>query len=395
MPLRLIGSLLVLALIYLDNNATTQPRQEVIEAQAQAATRFWANSASPHGMGQAAQQALLQAKKSIASHLGCRAGELVLTSGATEANNLALAGVFEAEQFRRVPRKHILVSSIEHPSVLEVAEALETRGAQVEQIEVDAAGRLNLEDLKSKLTTDTLLVSVMAANNEVGTLQPIADVAEACREVGAYCHTDATQWVGRLPVNLAELGVDLLSASAHKLHGPKGVGLLFVRSGLSIAEQQHGGGHQGGKRSGTVDVTGAIGFAKAIESAALVSDWESVEELREQLFEGLAQGAGPIERVSPADGCLPNTLNVRFKGIDSEALMASAPTICCSPGSACSHAVPKPSHVLTAMGMDREAAGECLRFSLSQATSATEIEQTIELLSEAVGYVRSVLEEAA
>jgi cysteine desulfurase len=319
----------------------------------------------------------------------------VITSGATEANNLALAGVFEAEQFRRKPRKHVLVSAIEHPSVLEAAESLGRRGAIVDQIEVDALGRLSLADLRSKLTQETLLVSVMAANNEVGTLQPITEVVEACREVGAYCHTDATQWIGRLPLNLAQWGVDLLSASAHKLHGPKGVGLLFVRTGVPLAEQQHGGGHQGGKRSGTVNVPGAVAFAQAMESAADESDWCSVQALRERFFEGLARTAGPVERISPADGCLPNTLTLRFSGVDSEALMASTPTICCSPGSACSHATPTPSHVLIAMGLDCKAARECLRFSLSQATTAAEIDQAIKLLAEASGYVRYMLEEAA
>ncbi len=346
-------------------------------------------------LGQEAKHALDVAKQAIATHLGCHASELVLTSGATEANNLALAGVFEAEQFRREPRNQVLVSAIEHPSVLEVAETLEKRGALVDHIEVDAAGRVNLEDLRSKLTPYTLLVSVMAANNEVGTLQPIADVVQVCHQVGAYCHTDATQWLGRMPMNLAKWGVDLLSASAHKLHGPQGVGLLYSRTGLPLCAQQHGGGHQGGKRSGTVNVPGAVAFAQALQAAADQPDWSSVENLRERLFEGLVAMASPVERISPIEGCLPNTLNVRFTGVDSEALMASAPMICCSPGSACSHATPQPSHVLMAMGLDREAAGECLRFSLSQATTVEDIDQAIELLSEAASYVRSSLEDAA
>lgn len=385
----------VLALIYLDNNASTQPRQEVVEALALAQTRHWANASSPHGLGSEAQKALQAAKQSIAAHLGCRSSELILTSGATEANNLALAGVYDAEQFRRQPRKRILVSSIEHPSVLEAAEALEARGALVSHIEVDSTGRLNLGDLRAKLNEETLLVSVMAANNEVGTLQPIAEIAEACRAAGAYCHTDATQWLGRIPLQVADWGVDLLSASAHKLHGPKGVGILFAKSGLPLAEQQRGGGHQGGKRSGTIDVPCAVAFARALDLAAEHSDWQSVRELRERLFRGLEQSASPIERISPENGCLPNTLNVRFNGIDSEALMAAASTVCCSPGSACSHATPQPSHVLMAMGLQRDAAGECLRFSLSQATTAAEVDQAVALLSEAASYIRSVLEETA
>ncbi len=315
----------------------------------------------------------------------------MLTSGATESNNLALAGVFEAEQYRRKARKHVLVSAIEHPSVLEVAEALEAQGAIVEQIQVDTNGRINLDDLHSKLTQHTLLVSVMAANNEVGTIQPMTEVAEACHQVGAFCHTDATQWLGRIPLNLAEWNVDLLSASAHKLHGPKGIGLLFIREGLPIAEQQHGGGHQGGKRSGTVDVPRALGFATALHAAAENSDWGPVRALRERLFEGLVQSAALVQRISPIDNCLPNTLTVRFIGVDSQALMASARTICCSPGSACSHASPKPSHVLMAMGLDRDEAAECLRFSLSQATTTAEIDQAIKTLSEAARYVRSAL----
>jgi len=388
------GSTAVLALIYLDNNATTRPRLVVAEALAEAEARYWGNSASPHCLGQEARRAFQAAKQAIGAHLGCRPNELVLTSGATESNNLALAGVFEAEQFRLKPRKRVLVSAIEHPSVLEVAESLEKRGALVEQVEVDATGRVDLADLSSKLTPDTLLVSVMAANNEVGTLQPIGEVTNACRQVGAYFHTDATQWLGRLPINVAEWDVDLLSASAHKLHGPKGVGLLFARAGLPIAEQQHGGGHQGGKRSGTLDVPRAIAFAKALHAAAEDSDWEPVRSLRERLFSGLAQSAAPVQRISPVDGCLPNTLTLRFNGVDSEALMAASPSICCSPGSACSHATPKPSHVLMAIGLDRDAAGECLRFSLSQSTTAAEIDQAIQILSEAASYVRTALEEA-
>ena len=385
----------VLTLIYLDHNATTQPRQEVIEAQAEAERRYWANSASPHGLGQEAKRAFQGAKQKIATYLGCQASELILTSGATEANNLAITGIFEAEQFRRQPRKHILVSAIEHPSVLEVAEALETRGALVDQIEVDSSGRVDMADLLSKLTAETLLFSVMAANNEIGTLQPVVEVAQACREVGAFCHTDATQWLGRLPINLGQWGVDLLSASGHKFHGPKGVGLLYAKAGLPLVEQQHGGGHQGGKRSGTVDVPGAVALARALALANEHNNWEDVRKLRERLYEGLKRGATPVERISPVEGCLANTLNVRFKGVDSEALMASAPSICCSPGSACSHATPQPSHVLTAIGLDREAASECLRFSLSQATTSEEIDQAVSVLCEAANYVRSALEEAA
>jgi cysteine desulfurase len=382
------------ALIYLDNNATTQPRQEVIEAQAEAEFNYWANSASPHGLGQNAKEALNEAKRAIAAHLGCRGSDLVLTSGATEANNLAMAGVYDAEQFRRQPRKRILVSSIEHPSVLEAAEALEKRGAQIYQIEVDSKGRVDLTDMHSKLNESTLLVSLMAANNEVGTLQPITEVAQACRKVGAYCHTDATQWLGRMPINVGEWGVDLLSANAHKLHGPKGVGVLYIKNSVALAEQQHGGGHQGGKRSGTVDVPGAVAFARALALAAEHPDWQGVRELRERLFQGLEEGACPIERISPKEGCLPNTLNVRFNGIDSEALMAAAPSICCSPGSACSHATPQPSHVLMAMGLQRDAANECLRFSLSQDTTAEDIDLAVVVLSKAAGYVRSALETA-
>jgi cysteine desulfurase len=327
--------------------------------------------------------------------LGCQARDVVITSGATEANNLALAGVFDAEQLRKNPRRRLLVSAIEHPSVLEAAEALQARGALVEKIEVDAVGGVKLNDLRSKLTPDTLLVSVMAANNEVGTLQPIAEIADACHQVGAYCHTDATQWLGRIPINLADWGVDLMSASAHKLHGPKGVGLLFARKGLPLVSQLHGGGHQGGKRSGTVDVSGVIAFARALQLVSGNSDWETVRALRERLFEGLAGSAAPIERISPVDGCLPNTLNIRFNGVDSEALMAATPMICCSPGSACSHATPRPSHVLMAIGLNNSAARECLRFSLSNATTSAEVDQAIRLLSEAVAYVRHALEEAA
>ena len=208
----------------------------VIEAQAQAEARYWGNSASPHLLGREAKKAFFEARKDIALHLGCRPGEIILTSGATESNNLALSGSYEAEQLRKTPRKHVLVSAIEHPSVLEVADALAEKGAIVDRIKVDSFGFIDLPDFRSKLTHQTILVSVMAANNEVGALQPIADIARFCKEAGAFFHTDATQWLGRIPLNIKKWGVDLLSASAHKLHGPKGVGLLFARSSVPILE---------------------------------------------------------------------------------------------------------------------------------------------------------------
>lgn len=381
-------------LIYLDNNASTRPHQVVLEAWLDAQRRYWANGTSPHGMGNEARLAFQSSKRSIAALIGCRPSELLITSGATESNNLALLGVYRAEQLRRNPRRSVLVSAIEHSSVLEVAELLRDEGASVQYINVDKEGRLDLDDLASKISMETLLVSVMAANNEVGTIQPIHEVSKICREFGTLFHSDATQTLGKLPLDLGKLGVDLLSASAHKFHGPKGIGLLFARSGVSLLEQQKGGGHQGGRRSGTIDIAGTLALSKALELAHENPCWSEVESLRERLFKGLRDKVS-VERISPVLNCLPNTLSVRFCGIDSQALMASVPMVCCSSGSACSHSTPSPSHVLLAMGLDRQASDECLRFSLSQTTTPEEIDLTVDMLVDAVSYILSVMQEVA
>lgn len=381
--------------VYLDNNATTRPFEAVIEAQAHASRLAWMNSSSPHILGRDAKLHLMNAKKQISRALGCSPGELIFTSGATESNNLAVAGCFDAEQYRRNPRKKLLISSIEHPSVLEAAEALRKKGAIVEHLPVDREGRIVLSALKSAIGPDVLLVSVMAANNEVGTLQDISAIAAICHEAGAFMHTDATQWMGRALINLRSWSVDLLSASSHKLHGPKGIGILYVKRGTPVEGQIYGGGHQGGLRSGTADVPSVVGFAKAVELIPDHDTWKRVAQLREDLFNGLQMKLSKISRNSPLNNCLPNTLNVCFEGADSEAIMASAPEICCSPGSACSHAVPKPSHVLLAMGLDQNKASQSLRFSLSYMTTRAEIDQTIVAISAAVLYVRQEMEMAA
>ena len=318
-----------------------------------------------------------------------RRREIVWTSGATEADNVALKGVVEASP---PGRGRVLLGATEHKAVLDTGEWLLSQGVTVDLVPVDADGLPDATALRELLDDDVAVVSVMLANNETGVIAPVAELADLAHEVGALFHTDATQAPGRIPVDLSELGVDLASFSAHKMYGPKGIGCLYVSRPVRLAPHMHGGGHERGLRSGTLNVPGIVGFGAA---AALAAEKEPADSSRyralvESMVGGLQERVDGVELVAAKAARLPNTANLRFHGTDGEAVMANAPLVATSSGSACTSQVPTASHVLRAMGMSDAEAAECLRFSVGRQTSEHDIDQAVAQLASAVARVRQL-----
>jgi cysteine desulfurase len=373
--------------IYLDHAATTPVAPAVLEAMLPYFTDVSANAGSLHGPGQAARAAVDASRRRIAHALGARPAEIVFTSGATEANNWALAGVAAS----RVSG-HVVVSAIEHHAVLEPADALKRLGFELTVVPVDAQGRVDPDDVSSALRDDTILVSIMQANNEIGTIQPIADIARCAHARGVPVHTDATQTFGAIDVDVDALGVDLLSASAHKRYGPKGVGLLYVRQGTSLAPLLRGGAHERGRRAGTENVPGIVGFSRAIEIALAGRDEEArrVSSLRDRLEAG-ALTLGGARRNGGLAERLPGIASVSFAGCDSESLLMALDLrgIAASSGSACTAGSLEVSHVLKAVGLSKEEAAGTVRFSLGRHTSEADVEETLAALREIVPSMRS------
>ena len=377
--------------IYLDYNATTPVAPEVLEEMLPwFSQQFW-NAASAHGPGGTAAEAVDSARARIARTISVRPSEIIFTSGATEANNLALKGVM-----RSAPRtrNRILIGATEHKAVLDTAEFLRSQGFELQIIPVDPTGAVGLGQLLPLLDQRTALVSVMAANNETGALAPIEQLASATHEVGAVFHTDATQALGRIPLDLVALGVDLASFSAHKLYGPKGVGGLFVNRKVHLEAQLHGGGHERGFRSGTLNVPGIVGFGAAAQFAESRLATESLrqEKLIGRFLHGFSSETDALRVVTGQGPRLPNTVNIRVTGADAEAVMANATSVAISSGSACTSLAPTPSHVLTAMGLSSDEAYECLRISVGSPTTEAQIDQAVIQLLGAIARVRDYAE---
>lgn len=378
-------------LIYLDFNATTPLDEQVLEVMLPFLRDEFGNASSAqHPAGARAAVAVRHARDQIAGLLGCASGEVVFTSGATEANNLALKGVFEAHGGGR---RRILVGATEHKAIIGTAQWLASKGAQVDVIPVDRYGVIDLSALNELIDSDVLIVSVMAANNETGTLNPIVRVAEIATECGAFVHTDATQWTGRLPVDVRAWRVDLLSLSAHKFYGPKGVGALYVRRRTPLAPLVHGGEQERGLRSGTLNVPGIVGLGAAAALAAerMRADAGRLSALRDRLHTELVQRLTGVELIGHPTARLPNTVNLRFVGAEADAVITNTPEVAVSSGSACTSAVPSPSHVLVAMGLDRDAAEESLRFSLGRPTTEQEIMTAVDEVVHGVETVRTAV----
>jgi cysteine desulfurase len=387
--------------LYLDNHATTPVDPRVVEAMLPYFSEKFGNPASTgHAFGWEAKDAVDRARSAIAAGIGARDREIVFTSGATESNNLAIRGVCERQNRRG---NHLITVRTEHKAVLDPIERLGRRGFEVTVLDVepagsDRAGELDLNRLADALRDDTLLVSVMLANNEIGVLQPIADIAAICKQRGALVHCDATQAVGRMPVDVHKLGVDLLSFTAHKIYGPKGVGALWIRRStpqVRLEPQITGGGHEGGFRSGTLNVPGIVGFATALELclAEMPVEQPRLAALRNRLFAGLTEALDGVTLNGPAlDPTLrlAGNLNASFAYVDGEALLINLRGIAVSSGSACTSANPEPSHVLRALGMPDDAVRSSLRFGLGRFNTAEDIEQTIPLVAEVVQRLRKL-----
>ena len=376
--------------IYLDYNATTPADPSVVEAMQPFWTEHFGNPSSNHAYGWRTDEAVEQARERVASLIGAEPNTVVFTSGATESCSLAMFGAGDAYGGRR---HHVVVAATEHKAVLEAAQAMEREGFELTVVPVDAEGLLDLEALRHTVTEKTLLVAVMTGNNETGVLGPVAEAAEIAHASGALLLTDATQAVGKIPVDVDALGADLLALSAHKVYGPKGVGALFVRRRnprVRLLPQIPGGGQQDGLRSGTLNVTGIVGLgaAAALAEARLGVDQARLMALRERFERGVLDRVPGTHVNGGGAKRLPNTSSLRFDGVSTSKLLPAMRSLAVSTGSACQVKTSTPSHVLTGMGLSRDASFGTVRFSLGRPTTEAEVDAAIEAVAEAVASLR-------
>ncbi|HYI91926.1 MAG TPA: cysteine desulfurase family protein [Bryobacteraceae bacterium] len=372
---------------YFDYNATTPVAKEVLEVFRQALTDGFGNASSIHHLGQAAKQGLETARRQVCALIGCNAKELVFGSGGTEADNHALFGAVAGKD-----KAHIIVSAIEHPAVLAAASELKRRGHEISIVPVSSEGLVDPGDVQQAIRSNTALVSVMHVNNEIGTIQPIEEIAEIAHRAGALMHSDGVQAVGRMPVNVGDLGVDLYSMSAHKMRGPKGVGALFVRKTVSPESLLFGGRHEAGRRAGTENTPGitAMGHAAHLARTQLTSDMERIASLRDRLEQGILDRVPDVTVNGSRSARVSNTTNLCFEGIEGESLVIALDLkgFCVSSGSACSSGAVEPSHVLLALGLPKQRAKSSVRFSLGYGNSAEQVDELIVAVEEAATHLR-------
>jgi len=378
--------------VYLDYHATTPVDPRVFEAMRPYFTEAFGNAASrSHVFGMRAASAVEKAREEVADLVGANAKEIVFTSGATEADNIAVLGAARA---RRARGTHVVVSAIEHRAVLDPCRRLEAEGFRVTRLAPDRLGRTSVAAVEAALAPDTVLVTVMAANNEIGTLNPVAGIADLCKARGVVFHTDAVQAAGKVPLDVHLSGIDLLSLSAHKICGPKGAGALFVRAShprVTLDPILFGGGHERGLRPGTLDVPAIVGFGAAAALARAEGAAESVRvaALRDRLWEKLRAAVPGVSRNGDPAACLPGNLNVRFPGAPSDTVMMETRDLAVSAGSACTSASVEPSHVLLGIGLTKEEAHESIRFGLGRFTTAEEVEWAADTVAAAVARIRA------
>ena len=377
--------------IYLDYAATTPVDSEVVKAMLPYFTDVFGNPSGIYSCGQEAKGTIEEARTKVADLIGARDEEIVFMSGGTEADNFALKGVAYANENKG---NHIITTPIEHHAVMETCEFLERRGFEVTYLPVDKYGLVAPGDVKRAITSKTILISVIHANNEIGTIEPITEISKVAREAGVYFHTDAVQTVGRIPVDVNELGVDLLSMSAHKLYGPKGVGALYIRRGTRLLPFMHGGGQERGRRASTENVPGIIGFGRAVELARqeMSKEVERLTCLRDKLIKGLLERIDHVHLNGHPQKRLPNNVNIRVDFVEGESMLLNLDLegICASTGSACSSSSLEPSHVLLAMGILPEQAHGSLRFTLGKWTTEDDIEQVLDVLPVIVAKLRAM-----
>ncbi|WP_029200284.1 cysteine desulfurase NifS [Oribacterium sp. NK2B42] len=375
--------------IYMDNAATTRVTQEVFDAMKPYFCEQFGNPSSAYEFSGKIAEKVAEARKAIGKVIGAKENEIFFTSGGSESDNWAIKGVADA---LREKGNHIITTQIEHHAVLHTCEFLEKRGFEVTYLPVDDKGLVNVSDLRKAIRPTTVLISVMFANNEIGTVEPVKEIGRIAHEHGIYFHTDAVQAFGHLPIDVNEMNIDLMSASGHKINGPKGIGFLYIRKGVKITNLIHGGAQESGKRAGTTNAAGIIGFAKAAELA--VKDMEKTvayeSRLRDKLIAGVTAGI-PYTRVNgDLTNRLSNNVNFCFRFIEGESLLIllDQKGICASSGSACTSGSLDPSHVLLAIGLPHEIAHGSLRLTLSKDTTEEDIDYVVESLKEIVGRLR-------
>lgn len=377
-------------MIYLDYNATTPTDPRVVKTMLPYFHDFFANPSSIHGPGQEARKAVEQAREKLAKMLNSKITEVYFTSGGTEADNLAIKGM----AFAQSKRKKIVFSAVEHHAVLNTCEYMAKFGFEIVKVPVDQYGIVDLNFLEDVVDDNTLIVSVIHANNEMGTIEPVEEISRIVHQHGAVFHTDAVQTVGKIPINIKTMEIDMLSLSGHKFYGPKGIGALICQKGIRFDPLSHGGHHERNKRAGTENVPGVVGLGKACElaMAEMVEDETRIKKLRDRLWNGVNQKISDLKLNGHPEKRLANTLNFSVRYVEGESLLLSLDMhgICASSGSACTSANLKPSHVLLAMGIPHEIAHGSLRFSLGRFTKDEEIEQVIDVFPGIVEKLRSM-----
>jgi cysteine desulfurase len=386
--------------VYLDFNATTPVEPEVLDAMLPYFSKEFGNAASIHTPGQRSRGAVETAREQVAALIGARPQEIVFTSGGTESDNHAILGIvspsfasFTSSTSLTSP-PHIITTAIEHEAVLNTCQALEKEGVRVTYLPTDREGLIDLDELRRSIRPETVLITIMHANNELGTVQPLEEIGRIAAKADVYFHTDAVQSAGKIPIDVTAIGLDLLSVSGHKLYAPKGVGALYVRGGTRLRQLLYGGHHQRGFRPGTENVAGIVGLGKAAEIArkSLAEDAQRVSALRDRLQKGLLQGVPQSRTNGGAAPRTPNTTNIVFPGVEGEALLIALDLkgLACSTGAACSSGAVEPSHVLTAIGLLSEEARASLRFSLGRHTTAADIDFALNVVPAAVAQLREL-----
>ena len=377
--------------VYFDHNATTRVEPAVLDAMLPYLSGEFGNASSIHTFGQKARAAVETAREQVAALIGARPQEIVFTSGGTESDNHAIFGIVAASS---APQKHVITTAIEHEAVLNACQALEKSGVAVTYLPVDRNGSIDPGQLRSAIRSETVLITVMHANNELGIVQPLEQIGQIAAEADAYFHTDAVQSAGKIPIDVNVLKLDLLSFSGHKVYAPKGIGALYIRGGTRLRQLLYGGHHQRGFRPGTENVAGIVGLGKAAELArkSLTADASRISTLRDRLETGLLSTV-PDARVNGADAPrTPNTTNITFLGIEGEALVIALDLkgLACSTGAACSSGAVEPSHVLTAIGLRADEARASLRFSLGRHTTDAEVDFALKVIPAAVEQLREL-----
>lgn len=377
--------------IYMDHSATTPVHPAVLEAMLPYFTKNFGNASSVHSFGRDAKNAIEEAREKIADFVGAQPNEIIFTSGGTESDNFAIEGVaFENSK----KGNHIITSVIEHHAVLNTCKHLESHGFQVSYVSVDEHGIVDLDHLKSLIRDETILITIMHANNEIGTIEPISEISAIAKENGIIFHTDAVQSVGKVPVNVNDLGVDLMTMSAHKIYGPKGIGALYIRKGTKIEPLIRGGHHERNRRAGTENVPGIVGFGKAVEVASADMEqeskrmWELTERLKDGLFEKIEyvyENSHPTKRV-------PNIINLSFDYVEGESIILNLDIkgVAVSTGSACTSGSLEPSHVLTALGLCASTAQGAVRFSLGRDNTIEDVDYIIDIMPEIINKLRQM-----